>query len=547
MLNVFLLISFSAFIIMGYSLLFKRIIFKSHTYFANLDLVFGLISLSILSIFINFFSPLKYFQLVILILGFIFFLFFLVKGYFKKFNFFLFLFYIFILIFISYSHGINSDSPLYHLQIIKWITNEKIIFGLSNLETRYSMNSIWHSLLSIFNFEINKFNLIYLINIIPYALLLNELTLKSNRDFKRISSLFLLFSILIILFFSLIHPFINGIIINHLGSPEVDMMAMIFFIISGYLYLRLHEEQKNLNINIILLISSSLFCLLIKISYMTVIIFPVSFYLYSKPKFILRRLLLIILSLLIFIWVLRSYFISGCLVFPVAITCYKLSWSLSYDEVVYFSNLVKSFARDTPDRLKFNDFEFTLNSFQWLSPWFNQYFLKTGIIKINLLMLILSLPLILVAKINKTFKVYNFFLIFILVLFFGFFLWMQAPEVRFGHGYIISLGSIILSYSLFMNIDLLNKYLKYIKYIFFLFLLLLFTKNINNFHKFNENYLRNFDYNNFTKIYEVNSFEVFYPGDGQNCTFFQGFCTYNNKIRLNIHKKNGYFFITKNS
>ena len=57
---------------MGYSLLFKRIIFKSHTYFANLDLVFGLISLSILSIFINFFSPLKYFQLVILILGFIF-------------------------------------------------------------------------------------------------------------------------------------------------------------------------------------------------------------------------------------------------------------------------------------------------------------------------------------------------------------------------------------------------------------------------------------------------------------------------------------------
>jgi hypothetical protein len=201
MLNVFLLISFSAFIIMGYSLLFKRIIFKSHTYFANLDLIFGFISLSILSIFINFFSPLKYFQLVILILGFIFFLFFLFKGYFKKFNFFIFLFYIFILIFISYSHGINSDSPLYHLQIIKWITNEKIIFGLSNLETRYSMNSIWHNLLSIFNFEINKFNLIYLMNIIPYALLLNELTLKSNRNFKRISSLFLLFSILIILFF----------------------------------------------------------------------------------------------------------------------------------------------------------------------------------------------------------------------------------------------------------------------------------------------------------------------------------------------------------
>ena len=50
---------------------------------------------------------------------------------------------------------------LYHLQTIKYNSNFKIILGLSNLEPRLGMNSSYHSLISIFNINLFKFDLFY--------------------------------------------------------------------------------------------------------------------------------------------------------------------------------------------------------------------------------------------------------------------------------------------------------------------------------------------------------------------------------------------------
>ena len=55
---------------------------------------------------------------------------------------------------------------MYHLQIIKWINNEKIIIGLTNLEIRFGSNSLWFYLISLFQFKFNNFNSIYIFNIV---------------------------------------------------------------------------------------------------------------------------------------------------------------------------------------------------------------------------------------------------------------------------------------------------------------------------------------------------------------------------------------------
>ena len=47
-----------------------------------------------------------------------------------------------------------GDTPFYHLQIIKWYSDNSLVFGIANLENRFGIVSGWHHLLSIFNFEI---------------------------------------------------------------------------------------------------------------------------------------------------------------------------------------------------------------------------------------------------------------------------------------------------------------------------------------------------------------------------------------------------------
>ena len=61
-----------------------------------------------------------------------------------------------------------------------------------------------------------------------------KISLKKNFN---LPSLFLYFSFSFILFFSLVHPFNNGQILNHLGTPENDIAAMSAMLFSIYLFL----------------------------------------------------------------------------------------------------------------------------------------------------------------------------------------------------------------------------------------------------------------------------------------------------------------------
>ena len=134
---------------------------------------------------------------------------------------------------------------MYHLQLIKWMYNEKIVFGLSNLEIRFGSNSLWYTLLAALQIKFNNFNSIYTFNIIPLTVLIYEVFYKE----RKLSYFFIFFSVCFLIFFSYLHPFRNGIILNHFRNPEVDTVGMIFFILSFYLFLRCFEI-KNIQISI---------------------------------------------------------------------------------------------------------------------------------------------------------------------------------------------------------------------------------------------------------------------------------------------------------
>ena len=109
---------------------------------------------------------------------------------------------------------------------------------------------------------------------------------------------------------------------------------------------------------------------------------------------------------------------SGCLLFPVSLTCFETSWSIGNEQIEKYSNIVKSFARDTPERSRYTDFDYTINTFQWVLPWLKEYAFKNALIQISFFITLLSTIFLgllkLIGKLNtieKKFLLYCWFLI----------------------------------------------------------------------------------------------------------------------------------------
>ena len=308
--------------------------------------------------------------------------------------------------FFTYWNGNNADSIVYHIQTINWITNYKITFGLAILDWHYALNSVWHIFIAQFAYKFNQFNSIYIINFIPFIFLFSELFSKTiNKNSLSVITLTLCLGFL--LMFSLIHPFQNGIIFNHFGNPDVDTIGMSFFIISGYLYLKFLENENSYNLN--LLIIASLVCSLIKLSYLGVLLFPISIIFIKNYKKIIISKISFFSTLFLSFWVTRNFILSSCLVFPIKSTCIKTDWSLSDEQVSFYLNQTKSFARDTRLREKYTDFEHTIYSYDWFIPWVKDYFFNDAFLIILTIIFILSIILhiflILIKKIKFSVKV----------------------------------------------------------------------------------------------------------------------------------------------
>ena len=143
-----------------------------------------------------------------------------------------------------------------------------------------------------------------------------------------------------------------------------------------------------------MLIVSSTICILIKLSYIGASLFAlISIIKFYRTDFIqiLKEKLNIFIIILLLIWFLKNLIISGCLIFPVILTCLNPDWSPNINDIDFLSKEIKGFARDTRERLRYTDFNHTIYSLDWFLPWFKDYALNTAFIKISFFVSIFSL------------------------------------------------------------------------------------------------------------------------------------------------------------
>tara|TARA_B100000787_G_scaffold33076_1_gene22649 strand:- start:3990 stop:5636 length:1647 start_codon:yes stop_codon:yes gene_type:complete len=525
-------------VILGYSLFLKKIVFvKNEITIKNIDLLYGLTFLIFISLFLNFFFPLNFFIHAVFVIGFLLFIY----GVYKKFydlNFILYFFIIFFTTFVSFYSNHNIDSPMYHLQIIKWLSFHKINFGLSNLEIRLGFNSSWHSLLALLDISIYKFTAKYYISsIILSAAIYETIRYKIKLNY---SDIFLYLAISFLIFFSYLHPQKNGVILNHLGNPERDIVNMLFFFLIIYFFLKIRENKNNKNyINLLFL---SLFLCLTSRMLMLPMIALLIFTLIENKNYKLINLNTFFLFIVSIFWVLRTFILSGCLFFPFYQTCFKTSWSVNIEEVKFFVEEAMRISRTLPTRNGVNDVDFTLNSYNWVSQWINDYFFSAALLQAGTIIIIFTASLLLILKfINKSKSIYEKSdLIIFASLMITMLLWFNAPEIRYGLGLLISLPCFFIIL-LLKNLDIikfLNNHNKKISFGMILLCCLFFSKSFTYF-KYSDLFINKkneFNYSN--HIEKIGTYDGvdFYKSTIWQCAELKEICVNTVKENYKIDK-----------
>ena len=464
--NIFVLFSFYLAIIIsliGYGYLFERLFYKeileSNFGYTGLRGIFLLIFYSFLS---HFFFAHGYIHNVILtLLGVIFFTFYILKTPKKKeypsillANFFI----LFIGIIIFKTH---DDFPFYHFPYSYYITQNPLHIGVGLFNSGFKTPSSIFYLNSLFYLPIIKYYSFYIatlaIMLFSNTILLSNIIHKIKL--KKINYKFylsLLFFIFINIFFYRIQ--------EHGTDRSAQILILILFLqLLSFINFNLHYK-KELDIILVLLgiiISLKAFYVLYLI-----LSLPILFILYKKKKlFIIKELfrnkIFYILSSLIILILITYYLNSGCLIYPVYQTCFDgLPWSTGSDEVRKMNEWYQQWSKAgaTPNFRVENPQDYIIQ-FNWVKNWFDTYFFnKVSDFLLGLLAVCLITSVIYYNKQTKKIELNNdIFLIyfFFILLFLEWF--YNHPALRYG-GYSLIAIIFFLPTSIFLSkINISNK------------------------------------------------------------------------------------------
>jgi len=415
------------------------------------QLIFGSIFLCFLAITINFFFPLNFYvNSIILILSFVV-LYKKKEIYFsKKFMIFLILQSILITFLIAESHVYRPDAGLYHLPFIGILNSEKIILGLSNLHFRYGHTSIMQYFSAVSNnLLLNNFGIVFAQAIIAVSIIVNfsYLILYYIKKKEYTFHFFFIFFVLIYIFYKM----------NRYGEYGNDAPAhfLVFFLISEII-LSLNKNNNSNTVNNLIL---TLFIIQNKILLIPILFFNIFGVLKINFKKVLYEKNFYFLSALFLVWIINNTLITGCVLYPVKITCFEiLSWTnIESVERVSIEGEVWAKAWSNLDgeiqkQVKMNGF---LNNFFWIDIWSETHF-KLIIKKLTPYLVLIFFVVILLNykskknNLNNNHKKNKYHKYLILFSLLNILVWfLKAPIYRYGYSSIISFIALFTAYILY--------------------------------------------------------------------------------------------------
>lgn len=306
--------------------------------FLSLHLVFGLFVLGSLSFIYNFFSGISdnvFTYLLTIILFISLFFIFIIERNFKIIFKFIFIIFISTLFFFFYSNQLppGYDSGLYHIPHQVLIQNEKIVIGLVNMHSRFGLSTFYNYIAAIF-WKDNNFTIVSFLQsayLIIFFVFLYELIEKKIKIYNIVALSTLL---TMPIWFRYNIP----------GFSLVDLSYGIFFYLSVILSLLIFVEKSHLKNTYILYF---VFCCTLAFMHksngaqlLPLFVITLGFCIYSeKASYTYIFKVLLIPSIIVLLWIVRTTIISGCLVYPVEITCFDFSWASKNEAIETFSSI----------------------------------------------------------------------------------------------------------------------------------------------------------------------------------------------------------------
>tara|TARA_A100001015_G_scaffold48939_1_gene54060 strand:+ start:6857 stop:8572 length:1716 start_codon:yes stop_codon:yes gene_type:complete len=486
----------SIFIISSGFFFTSKILNQKH--FLELNLLqtglYGLIFLSFLALFLNFFFKLDKNINTLLFLFFLIYFFFLNKEIIKKILLISITIAFICSLILIYETTYRPDAGLYHLPYTSILNNEKIIVGLSNIHFRYGHTSIIQYLSAINNNWIfgDQGILIPLSAIYSFFLLYLIYEIKKSNN-----KIIIIFNFIIITFLCLK--------LNRYSDFGNDAPAHIFYFFLISSLIKYFEKWDKNNINQFLIVGA--YIVFNKITLFIGGLISIIIIFLKKNINLLNLRIVIFLTLFTFSFFIKNFIVSGCIIFPIETTC--ISKAFWYDanstrgsnaEITMIENeaWTKGWSNQKEDRVSYKEY---LSNNNWISLWIETHG-KRILIKLAPFIFFLFIFFILIYNINKKeikkVKYSNFskikkFLILILIFnLIGILIWfIKFPVFRYGSSYIITLTAIIfllICWNKILTINIL-KLKKTISYLIIFLLIILFSKNVIRISKnFNNDY-----------------------------------------------------------
>jgi hypothetical protein len=241
----------------------------------------------------------------------------------------------------------NYDSGLYHFQSIRWLNEQPIVLGLGNLHWRLALNQAYFGFLALLNFA-PFWNKGYaaggLFLLLLTLLTVIEVAQKQSAQWK--------FSIGIVLFISL--GFVAASTVNPSPDNAVTLLEIVLFL---YL-LNLARNVSNgiqIDADFVHCARAILFlCVAVVLTKLSSVGFAIGSVLCLALILIQTKLLasvmslriIVLMSVFIFVHLLRGYFLSGAPLFPSTILgAWDLSWAVPKHIAIFETDLIFSWAR----------------------------------------------------------------------------------------------------------------------------------------------------------------------------------------------------------
>ena len=480
---------FLLFSILGYGIFFYRLSFEKLDDLSHENSIYigfyGLFFVTLISLFTSLFSSHNLLHNSLLhIFGVFYFLTIKIKNK-KEFSKIIFLISIIVFsaLLISKTH---DDFSYYHFPFTKYLTENKIIFGMGNINHGYNLlsslfflNSTFYlPLIGYYSFHYSTVFFLIFFNFFIFK----EILSSKNED---------LIKFLFILALSFFNLSFNRI--AEYGTDKPGQLLISILVIKLIQIVLFNKEKEKIS-KIIFLLPLLAYCISLKTYFLPyiilgLIIFTLKPDVIKSLKSIFNSKSFIFFSLILIIYFFHHFVSTGCIISPLAATCFEDQFSWARKDMIKLSIWVEQWSKaGAGPNFRVENVQDYIKNFNWVSNWAEKYFY----IKVLDQLAILFSSIIVLFLIFKDFKFIQknrikldkkliFFYILILIIFLTWF--SKHPTLRYG-GYaivflIISVPACVII-SNFKNRIFFNKRLKF----FIIFVIIVFNfKNINRIGK----------------------------------------------------------------